>query len=111
MQVYHDVIREKLRTARPFWPLGIPRWHDAWIALGLAAADGTLLLAVWRRSGPTKCSLLLPKQRRNLRTVSLLYPAQFEARIELEEGGLSIELPSVPCARLLQISSQLNSCL
>lgn len=104
MQVYRDVIREKLRTARPFWPLGLPRWHDEWIALGLAAADGTLLLAVWRRSGSTKCSLPLPKKHRNLRTVSLIYPANFEAQIELEEGGFCIELPAVPCARLLQIS-------
>lgn len=104
MQVYHGVIREKLCTSRPFWPLGIPRWHDEWIALGLATVDGTLLLAVWRRSGSTKCSLALPKQHKNLRTVSLLYPTKFEAEIELEEGGFCIELPAVPCARLLQIS-------
>lgn len=104
MQVYRDVIREKLRTARPFWPLGLPRWHDEWIALGLAAADGTVLLAVWRRAGSTKCSLPLPRQHRKLCAVSLLYPAKFEARVEVEDGSLSIELPAAPCARLLQLS-------
>lgn len=103
IQVYRDVIRAKLRTARPFWPLGLPRWHDEWIALGLAAGDGTVLLSIWRRSGPIKCFLPLSTQHRNLRTVSLLFPAKFEARVEVVEGGLSIELPAVPCARLLQL--------
>jgi len=37
-----------IRRATPFWPLGLPRWDDPWVALGLAT-DDSHYLAVWSR--------------------------------------------------------------
>jgi hypothetical protein len=43
-------IRPEISEARPFWPLGLPAWEDAWLAHGLHGESSTYL-AVWRR-GP-----------------------------------------------------------
>ena len=46
----HKDLRGSLASALPFWPLGLPRWTDAWIALGLRAPEASYL-TVWHR-GP-----------------------------------------------------------
>ncbi|MGP4045150.1 glycoside hydrolase family 36 protein [Streptomyces sp. 2A115] len=47
----YKAIRGDLRTAVPFWPLGLPGWSDEWIALGLRAPGGAgvTYLSVWLR--------------------------------------------------------------
>ncbi len=57
VRAYHG-IRNVLAEATPVWPLGLPRWDDGWLALGLRAGD-TTYLGVWRRSHADR-SLLLP---------------------------------------------------
>jgi alpha-galactosidase len=49
-----------LVSAVPFWPIGIPRWEDPWVALGLATDRGRLI-AVWNRD-PAVESPELPVQ-------------------------------------------------
>jgi alpha-galactosidase len=49
IRVYRQ-IRPALAAAVPFWPLGLPRWTDSWIALGMQAPEATYL-TIWRR-GP-----------------------------------------------------------
>ena len=46
----HKDLRGSLASALPFWPLGLPRWTDPWIALGLRAPEASYL-TVWHR-GP-----------------------------------------------------------
>ena len=46
----HKDLRGSLASALPFWPLGLPRWTDPWIALGLRTPQASYL-TVWRR-GP-----------------------------------------------------------
>jgi alpha-galactosidase len=41
-------LKGHLRTARPFWPLGLPGWDAPWVCLGLESADDTTLL-LWNR--------------------------------------------------------------
>ena len=41
-------LREDLASTVPFWPLGLPGWDDAWVALGLAGDAGCHLF-VWSR--------------------------------------------------------------
>ncbi|GAA3595175.1 alpha-galactosidase [Nonomuraea rosea] len=45
----HRAIRHELARATPVWPLGLPGWDDAWLALGLRAGD-TTHLGVWHRA-------------------------------------------------------------
>jgi alpha-galactosidase len=59
MKVYKG-IRQDLKGALPFWPLGLPAWHDNWIALGMKA-ENCDYVTVWRRGGPQTCSMVLRK--------------------------------------------------
>jgi len=43
-------IRADLPGALPFWPLGLPRWTDSWLALGLRTPAAAYVIA-WHR-GP-----------------------------------------------------------
>ncbi|NEC92290.1 alpha-galactosidase [Streptomyces sp. SID12501] len=57
----YKTYRHLLPTARPHWPLGLPYWRDGWLALALSTADGTTLLALWRRDGaPETVAVPLP---------------------------------------------------
>ncbi|MGW3290650.1 glycoside hydrolase family 36 protein [Streptomyces sp. NPDC001002] len=48
----YKAIRGDLRTAVPFWPLGLPGWTDEWVAVGLRApVEGATYVSVWRRDG------------------------------------------------------------
>jgi alpha-galactosidase len=102
MEVYRDKIRGCLRTARPFWPLGLPKWHDEWVALGYRTTDGKAFLSVWRRGGST--SRLLPLQGRYSKA-TLLYPKGFQVEIKMADDGMLVQLPDVPCARSFEMSS------
>jgi alpha-galactosidase len=41
--------RHSLVEASPFWPMGLARWNDAWLALGQYHPEGTRIF-VWKRS-------------------------------------------------------------
>lgn len=104
MDVYKS-IRKNIASAHAFWPLGLPKWHDDWLSLGLDAGIGGLYLAVWRRGGdlekeiPLQLSKNLPAAN-----VKLLYPKSFETKISWKQDGvLSLELPETTCARLFHI--------
>ncbi|KAJ0423256.1 glycoside hydrolase superfamily [Aspergillus carlsbadensis] len=106
MDVYRE-IRTDLPTATAFWPLGLPRWHDEWLALGMAAEDArTGYVSVWRRGGGD--SVELPVDRFKGRDVKseLLYPKAFGAEYEWrrEEGVLSVKVPTELCARLFRLT-------
>lgn len=104
MTVYKE-IRGDLKTALPFWPLGLPKWHDQWLALGLVAARKAYL-AVWRRGGDETVTLPLTRWKGTdgLRAV-LLYPASLEAdaKWDGQEGNLHVWLPSSVSARLFRL--------
>jgi len=52
-------LRGEIATAHPHWPLGLPRWDDAWLALGLRGT-GSDLLSIWRRGGANATTLSFP---------------------------------------------------
>ena len=119
-----------LAGALPFWPLGLPRWTDPWIALGLRAPDASYL-TVWRR-GPfdaetgtlaegrtgtgtgtgTRPDITLPVPHLRGRRVNaeLLYPrstgAAAGATWDAAASALSVQLPRVPSACLIRLGAQ-----
>lgn len=104
MNVYKS-IRHELNTAVPFWPLGLPKWHDEWVVLGLVVQSGDILLSVWRRGGPTTLNITIPIQQTAGEYVArLLYPSKFECHTQLVGDKLEIRLPEDVCARVLRIS-------
>lgn len=52
-------LRTEIASSHAHWPLGLPRWNDPWLALGLRAAHGDLV-SVWRRGGDADVTLSFP---------------------------------------------------
>ena len=52
-------MRAELARSVPFWPLGLPGWHDDVIAVGFASPDAAYL-AVWNRGVAAGVELPLP---------------------------------------------------
>jgi alpha-galactosidase len=115
----YKTIRSDLAVAVPFWPLGLPGWTDAWIALGLRA-PGAGYLTVWHRgplaeaSGypapvtagdPAVATLSIPHLRGQPLIVRILYPSGAGAgtRWDAGAGALTVSLPRTPSACVLSL--------
>jgi alpha-galactosidase len=105
----------------PFWPIGLPRWTDQWVALGLRA-PGASHLAVWHRGslpgrgsagdttqadghGAGTLTMPVPHLRGQGLTPRVLYPRQAGATAgwDAARGTLTITLPGVPSACVLRL--------
>jgi alpha-galactosidase len=105
MDVYKS-IRSEIKTALPFWPLGLPKWHDEWVVLGMVAESGNIYLSVWRRRGPSSATLPIANLTGKVDVeVELLYPGCFLADVkwDAESSSLTVELTSAPSARLFRL--------
>jgi alpha-galactosidase len=110
VRVYRESIRPAIPGSVPFWPLGLPRWDDPWVALGLRATEVSHL-TVWRR-GPDRetdrgqLTLPVPHLRGTGVTVQVLYPrdtgtaASWDAAL----GMLTVRLPRLPSACVLRLA-------
>ena len=111
VRVYKESIRPAVAESVPFWPLGLPRWDDPWVALGLRAA-GSSRLAVWRRgpgdaADPAAVTLPVPHLRGARVSARVLYPSHAGARANWDAtaGTLSVTLPGVPSACVLHLEA------
>jgi alpha-galactosidase len=114
VSVYKTSLRSAIAQSAPFWPLGLPRWDDPWVALGLRA-PGATHLTVWRRAplppvphpGADPGRVMLPVQHlRGARvTVRVLYPrdAGAAATWNADPGTLSVTLPRIPSACVVRL--------
>ncbi len=105
MDVYTS-IRYEIKTALPFWPLGLPKWHDEWVVLGMAAESGDFYLSVWRRGGPSSATLPIANLMGKVGVkVELIYPSSFSVDVkwDAKSSSLIVELSSVPSARLFRL--------
>lgn len=123
--VYKE-LRKDLKTARPFWPLGLADYGDTWAALGMKAGS-CAYLAVWRmaENGPAVMDLPLPENlflangenhpqkeqpstadKRSSLTVQCIYPAQNPPDFQYEDDShtLTVTFPRPFMARLFKIS-------
>jgi len=100
-------IRRDVAVSVPFWPLGLPRWTDSWIALGLRAPSASYL-TVWRRPGTgSPDTAVLPLQHLRGRAVRprIRYPAASSAEVswDPESATMSVRIPEAPAACVIQI--------
>lgn len=106
VEVY-KAIRQQLRFARPIWPLGLPRWHDDWVCLGMLSPSSGLYVAVWHRNGSSEIDLPFAwlKNSHSVKA-KLLYPSNFEVSFKwgVEDGVLKVTVPDIVCARFFQIT-------
>jgi alpha-galactosidase len=112
VRVYKELIRSAVAESAPFWPLGLPRWDDPWIALGLRA-PGASHLTVWRRGprpgtdgNPAQVTFRVPHLRGTPASAQVLYPAHAGARAtwHAAAGTLTVTLPRVPSACVLRLA-------
>jgi alpha-galactosidase len=115
ISVYKE-LRPELGGARPFWPLGLPAWDDAWLAHGLRG-QGATFLTVWRRapgdagtpdpSADTDRTLTIPHLRGAHVQPTVLYPTTADAAVkwDADAGQLTVSLPRENTAVLLRLSS------
>jgi alpha-galactosidase len=117
VRVYKESLRSAIAQSVPFWPLGLPRWDDPWIVLGLRA-PGSSQLAVWRR-GPAQASdpamatavaavtVPVPHLRGAQVTPQVLYPRQAGAAASWDAtlGTLTVILPDLPSACVLRLEA------
>ncbi|MFI8074471.1 alpha-galactosidase [Streptomyces sp. NPDC086033] len=108
IRVYKD-IRPQIADARPFWPLGLPDWEDAWIAHGLRGRDATFV-AVWRRERadvPESRTLTLAHLRGVEARPEVLQPTTADATVEWDpaEAKLTVGLPRTDTAVLLRLAA------
>ena len=98
----------------PFWPLGLPRWPDPVVALGMRARHATYLV-VWRR-GPLDGAglgedtgvivLPVPHLAEAAPRADVLYPGHAGTSTDwiAADRTLAVTLPSTPSACLIRLA-------
>jgi alpha-galactosidase len=103
----YKAIRADLALSVPFWPLGLPRWDDSWVAHGLRAAERSYLLA-WRRGGPDaadpgQVTLPVPHLHRTDARAEVLFGTG-QTEWSPAAGALTVTLPLAPAACLIGLT-------
>lgn len=102
---YYKTIRADIKNPLPFWPLGLSKFSDTWVSLGLKTKD-KVYLVVWRRSSENN-TCLVPIEHFKGKNVSVKcsYPREqnCEYRWNSYGGILSVRLDKQFSARLFEI--------
>lgn len=123
VSVYRNILGRQISQGVPFWPLGLPKWTDDKLALGIRvidqSADGSvsLLLTIWSRdSTEADLSLPLPAVRGRACDVKRVFPSDrreetmsetWSYEWDKERGILNIHVPTGRCtARTIAITSR-----
>lgn len=105
---YYKTIRGDIKNALPFWPLGLSKYSDPWVSMGLKTETDTHL-AVWRReSHDPVCTIPVPHLKGKEVQVACGYPskAPCEYAWNREAGTLTVRLPNPVSARLFHLSAK-----
>lgn len=108
----HKQLRARLNRSVPFWPLGIPRWSDGWVASGLFDAEaGQAVICVWRRPGAadlTTVELSLPDlHHAQWQEIEPAFPHSWDPwSVKLGESSISITADGPdPAARVFRVTA------
>ncbi len=105
LDVYKS-IRQDIKVSTPFWPLGLSKFSDEWVCLGLKT-ENTAYIAVWRReSADDTMSIPLDFLKKNDADISCIYPSYEECRYSYNKNSSSatVTLPKQNTARLFKIT-------
>lgn len=106
---YYKSIRQDIKQALPFWPLGLADSRDLWLASGLRTKEKAYL-AIWRRGGEEDCTVSLKGiwgEEEDMQ-VKLAYPCKelskdCDYEFCREEGCLKVSFHQPVMARLFEI--------
>ena len=98
-------IRADIKEAVPFWSLGLSKFSDDWVSLGLRNGNKAYL-AVWRREGKSDtCVLPIGFLKGVDARVKCIYPDFSETPVEFSKatGNVSVKFDKPYMARLFEI--------
>lgn len=101
---YYKQMRQDIPKSIPFWPLGLAKDEDDWMALGLKGGEKNYL-AVYHMQGETTCKLPLKEWKGKELDVKVAFPASdssCKVQWHAEEGMLEVTLPEEEMARILE---------
>lgn len=103
----HKAIRAEICTSYPSWPLDLPQWDDAVVALALHAAAATYV-TVWRRAdSPGSVSLSLPALAGDRVRVETVFPttaSEWTSAWDATTALLTVSMSTPgPSARIFKI--------
>lgn len=106
----HKAIRPAIASSAPVWPLGLPEWDDAAIALALRDGDDCFV-TVWRRHGaPELLDLSIPAFAGRAVKVHTVFPAKLtEWKTEWNPGRGVLHVHSgsnSPSARTFKLTAE-----
>jgi alpha-galactosidase len=102
---YYKKIRNIIPQSLPFWPLGIPKREDKWLALGLKD-QSKILLAVWKvNASNDTCIVPLPFIKNKNVVKKSCYPAKAENDFIYHKlsGNLCVKMKAQFAARVFEI--------
>lgn len=103
---YYKSIRQDIRKSLPFWPLGLSKFSDTWVSLGLRTED-KLYVAVWRRNSEEEaCTLPIEYTNGRNCSVKCVYPGYEECSYRWNgiNQTLTVIFPKQFTARLFEIT-------
>lgn len=98
-------IRADIKESVPFWSLGLSKFSDDWVSLGLRNGNKAYL-AVWRREGKSDtCALPIDFLKGVDARVKCIYPDFSETPVEFSKatGNVSVKFDRPYMARLFEI--------
>ena len=105
-------IRQDIKQALPFWPIGLSSFRDAWSCLGLHSGN-KVYIALWKRCADCDTvALPLTAWRRRRMKASLLYPEKPRGLTPCgyqwneNTGIFSVSLPGQYRARLFVLTEE-----
>ena len=104
---YYKTIRQDIKVATPFWPLGLSHFKDEWVCLGMKT-EHKLYIAVWRRQG-NKATKEIPliELVNNKVSIKCTYPSYASNQFEWQEASQKLTITLEPnTARLFEIEKE-----
>ncbi len=104
---YYKTIRQDIKIATPFWPLGLSHFKDEWVCLGMKT-EHKLYIAVWRRQG-NKATKEIPLRGlvNNKVSIKCTYPSYASNQFEWQEASQKLTITLEPnTARLFEIEKE-----
>lgn len=99
-------IRGDIKNALPFWSLGLSKFSDEWVSLGLKC-QGKAYLAVWRRESKSDtCVLPVEFLKGREAKIECIYPSFNECRYEFNPaaGNVTVRFERPYTARLFRLT-------
>jgi alpha-galactosidase len=101
----YKAIRQDIKNALPFWPLGLANFGDSWVSMGLKTGSKNYL-AVWRiNSHPETCEIPVKHLQGQAVSVTCIYPEEYHCKFEWNQATalLTVSFPELVCARLFEL--------